>query len=93
MMIDRIGHTEPIPSGKRPEKNEPVSRGLSSDSITLSPEALERAEAYRITEMASAAPDVRAGLVAELKAKIDDPSYISSRLNDTADALMKYFGI
>ncbi|MDR1444457.1 MAG: flagellar biosynthesis anti-sigma factor FlgM [Treponema sp.] len=93
MMIDRIGHTEPIPSGKRPEKNGPVTRGLPSDSISLSPEALERAEAYRITEMASAAPDVRSGLVAEIKAKIDDPSYVSSRLDDTADAIMRYFGL
>jgi negative regulator of flagellin synthesis FlgM len=93
MMIDRIGHTEPIPSGKRPEKSEPVTRGLSSDSISLSPEALERAEIYQVTELASAAPDVRTGLVMELKAKIDDPSYINSRLDATADALMNLFGI
>jgi negative regulator of flagellin synthesis FlgM len=92
-MIDRIGHTEPIPSGKRPEKNEPVTRGLPSDSISLSPEALERAEIYQVTKLASAAPDVRTGLIAELKAKIDDPSYISSRLDATADAIMTLFGI
>ncbi|MDR2177515.1 MAG: flagellar biosynthesis anti-sigma factor FlgM [Treponema sp.] len=94
MMIDRIGYTEPIQSGKRPGRNEPVTRGSPSDSISLSPEALEKAEIYRAADTVAAAPDVRAERVAELKAKINDPSYIDERLLEaTADKIMESFGL
>ena len=94
MMIDIIGYTEPIQSGKRPGRNEPVNRGSPSDSISLSSEALEKAEIYRATDLVSAAADVRAERIKELKAKIDDPSYIDNRvLEATADKIMEAFGL
>jgi negative regulator of flagellin synthesis FlgM len=94
MMIDRIGYTEPIQPGKRPGRSEPVNRSAESDSINLSSEAVEKAEIYRATGIVAAAPDVRAERIAELKAKIDDPSYINDRiLQATADKIMESFGL
>jgi negative regulator of flagellin synthesis FlgM len=94
MMIDRIGYTEPIPPGKRPGKNEPLTHGSPSDSISLSSEAREKAEIYRANDLVAAAPDVRAERIQELKAKINDPSYIDQRvLEATADKIMEAFGL
>jgi negative regulator of flagellin synthesis FlgM len=94
MMIDRIGHTEPMQSGKRPERGGSAARNSSVDSINLSPEALEKAEIYRASALAAAAPDTRAQRVAELKAKIDDPAYINDRiLEATADKILEAFGL
>jgi negative regulator of flagellin synthesis FlgM len=94
MMIDRIGYTEPIQSGKRPGRNEPVTRDSASDSISLSSEALEKADIYRTTDLVAAAPDARAERVMELKAKINDPSYLDRRaLEATADKIMEAFGL
>jgi negative regulator of flagellin synthesis FlgM len=94
MTIERIGFPEPIQPGKKPGRNEPVSQSAKSDSISVSKEALEKAELYRAIEVVSAAPDVRADRVAELKAKINDPSYINDRIiNATADKIMEAFGL
>jgi negative regulator of flagellin synthesis FlgM len=94
MTVDRIGFTEPIQPGKKTGRNEPVSQGKNSDSISLSSEALEKSELYRAIEVvAAAAPDVRADRIAELKAKINDPSYINDRImNATADKILESFG-
>jgi negative regulator of flagellin synthesis FlgM len=94
MMIDRIGHTEPLQPGKRPGKSEPLSRTPLSDSISISQEALEKAERVRVTGLVETAPDVRSERVAELKAKINDPSYINNRiLEATADKIMESLGL
>ncbi|MDR0400015.1 MAG: flagellar biosynthesis anti-sigma factor FlgM [Treponema sp.] len=64
------------------------------DSISLSPEALEKAEIYRAAALVAASPDTRAQRIAELKAKIDDPSYIDNRiLEATADKILESFGL
>jgi negative regulator of flagellin synthesis FlgM len=94
MMIDRIGYTEPIQPGKRPGRNEPSARNSTADSISFSPEALEKAEIYRAAALVSSAPDSRAERIAELKAKIDDPSYINDRiLEATADKILESLGL
>lgn len=95
MTIERVGFPEPIQPGKKPGRNEPVSQSAKSDSISLSTEALEKGELYRAIEMIkTAAPDVRADRVAELRAKINDPSYINDRIiNATADKIMEAFGL
>ncbi|MDR1024155.1 MAG: flagellar biosynthesis anti-sigma factor FlgM [Treponema sp.] len=94
MMIDRIGFSEPIQPGKRPGRSEPVVRNSSADSISLSPEALEKAEIYRAAALVAAVPDTRAERIAELKAKINDPSYINDRiLEATADKILESFGL
>ena len=89
MTIDRIGSIEPIQPGKKPGQTSQVNESSRSDSINISSEAQEKAEFFRTRELAANAPDVRADRVAELKAKIDDPSYINDRvLNATADRLI-----
>ncbi|GHU88822.1 hypothetical protein FACS189476_06590 [Spirochaetia bacterium] len=93
MTIDRISGTEPIQPGKKPGRSEPVSQSVKSDSISVSQEAIEKADLYHAIELVSAAPDVRADRVAELQAKINDPSYINDRIiNATADKIMESFG-
>ena len=94
MTIERVGFTDPIQPGKKPGKSEPVSQSAKSDSISVSAEAVEKGELYRAIEtIKAAAPDVRADRVAELRAKINDPSYINDRIiNATADKIMESFG-
>jgi negative regulator of flagellin synthesis FlgM len=94
MTIERIGFTDPIQPGKKPGKSEPVSQSAKSDSISVSTEAIEKADLYHAIELVSAAPDVRADRIAELQAKINDPSYINDRiLNATADKIVESFGL
>ncbi|MDR2105354.1 MAG: flagellar biosynthesis anti-sigma factor FlgM [Deferribacteraceae bacterium] len=74
---------------KRSEKRQSVKKNaLGADSVTLSSKAREAAE---ITLALKNLPDVREGLVRELKAKIDDGSYnvngkdiVQKLLNETA---------
>ncbi|MDR1863084.1 MAG: flagellar biosynthesis anti-sigma factor FlgM [Treponema sp.] len=89
MTIDKIGSIDPIQPGKKPGQTSRIRETPKSDSISISPEAVEKAELYRAMEWAIAAPDVRAERVAELRAKIDDPSYLNDQIIDaTADRLM-----
>lgn len=94
MTIDRIGYTDPIQPGKKAGRNESINQNSKSDSINLSSEAIEKSELYRAIEVVSTAPDVRADLVAEMKAKINDPSYINDRiLQAAADKIIESFGL
>jgi negative regulator of flagellin synthesis FlgM len=94
MQIERLGPTDPIQNSKA---NARVGRGEKADradSINLSSEAQEMGELYQATEAAKAAPDVRADRVAELKAKINDPSYIDQAVVSlVADRVMEQFGL
>ncbi len=94
MMIDRIGSIDPIQSGKKAGQNNKVAAPSKEDSISLSAEAVEKGEIYKAMEIASSAADIRAERIAELRAKIDDPSYISDTiLNTTAEKIMEAFGL
>jgi negative regulator of flagellin synthesis FlgM len=93
MMIDRIGSIDPIQPGKKAGQNNKVSSPDRADSISLSAEAIEKGEIYQAMEIVSNSEDVRADRIAELRAKIDDPSYINDTiLNATADKIMEAFG-
>ena len=88
MTIDRIGNIDPIQPGKKPGQTGPVKGSPNADSISISSEAQAKAEILRIQELVAAAPD-RAEKIAELKAKIDDPSYINDKVvNATADNII-----
>jgi negative regulator of flagellin synthesis FlgM len=88
MMIDRLNPLESIQSTK-PAAAARVDRSSKSDSVSLSPEAVERAELFSAIELAKAAPDIREDRVAELKAKIDDPAYLTDAiLSATADRIL-----
>jgi negative regulator of flagellin synthesis FlgM len=89
MTIDRVSPIDPIQPGKRPAKAGQVNESPNSDSISISSEALEKAELLRTQELAASAPDVRLERVAELKEKINDPAYINeSVINATANKLI-----
>jgi negative regulator of flagellin synthesis FlgM len=89
MTIDRIGSIDPIQPGKKPGRANQVNESPKTDSISISSEAQEKAERLRIQELAAAAPEIRAEKVAELKDKINDPSYIDEKLiNATADNII-----
>jgi len=94
MTIDRINPTEPLQPGKKTGRGGELERGEKTDSISLSSEAMEKAELLRAMELVSSADDVRVDRVAELKAKINDPSYINDTiLRATADRIMDAFGL
>jgi len=89
MTIDRVGQIDPIQPGKRPGRTGQVNESPKSDSISISSEALEKAELLRIQELAASAPDVRMERVAELKEKINDPAYLDERvISATANKLI-----
>ncbi len=89
MTIDRVGPIDPIQPGKRPGKTGQAHESPKSDIISISSEAHEKAELLRVQELAAAAPDVRPEKVAEMKEKINDPSYINdSVVNATANKLI-----
>ena len=89
MTIDRIGSIDPIQPGKKPGRAGQVSEPRGTDSISISSEAQAQAEILRTRELAAAAPELRAERVAELKEKINDPSYINDRvITATADRLI-----
>jgi negative regulator of flagellin synthesis FlgM len=94
MTIERINPLDPIQPGKKPGRSGQVSRDVASDSISLSSEAVEKAELYRAMELVSAAEDLRAERIAELKKKINDPAYIDDAvIKTTADRIMDAFGL
>jgi len=89
MTIDRLGPIDPIQPGKRPGKTGQVRESSNSDTISISSEGYEKAELHRTQEVVASASDVRLDRVAELKEKINDPSYINdSVINATANKII-----
>lgn len=89
MTIDRLSSIDPIRDPSKTSSTERVSRAVRGDSIAISSDAAQKAELYNALETAKAAPDVRSDLVAELKAKIQDPSYINDAVvSMTADRIL-----
>jgi len=65
-----------------------------SDSISVSKEAVEMAEAYYLDKVAAETPDVRADRIAEVKARIKDPSYLSEAvIQSTAEKFLTSIGL
>ena len=90
MTVDRIGSLDPIQPGKKPDRSDSVKGSDNEDIISISPAALEKAELYRIKELAMAASDIREERIAELREKINDPAYINDRLiGETADRILE----
>lgn len=94
-MIDKLGGVTPLNNVQNTKRTQSASNVKSSpDSISVSSEAKAMAEAYYLKEVADETPDVRADLVAQIKEKIKDPSYLSSEiLNSTAERIMSSYGI
>ena len=89
MTVNRIGHVEPIPPGKKPGRNEQVGGNSKADSINLSAEAMERAERYQVLELIKSAPELDDARIIELRQKIDDPDYLNNKvINATAENIL-----
>jgi negative regulator of flagellin synthesis FlgM len=88
MTIDRLNPLDPI-QPKKPSGVSHVDRNSGRDSVSLSSEAVYKAELFKALELAKAAPDIRMDRVAELKARIDDPAYMTDAiLGVTADRIL-----
>jgi len=89
MTVNRIGHVEPIPTGKKPGRSEQVGGNDRTDTINLSADAMKKAEQYQIVELIKSSPDIDEARIAELRQKIDDPSYINEKvIKATADNIV-----
>jgi anti-sigma28 factor (negative regulator of flagellin synthesis) len=95
MMIDKIGGINPLnnlQNTRRTNETSKVSSG--SDSISVSEEAQKMSEAYYLKEVAAETPDIRMDLVAQIKEKIKDPSYLNSdTISSAADHVMESYGL
>jgi len=89
MTVNSIGHVEPILSGKKPGKSAQAGGNEKVDTINLSVQAKEQAERYQVLELIKAAPELDEARIAELRQKIEDPSYINDKvLKATADNIV-----
>ena len=95
MMIDKIGGLNPLNNVQNIRKTDSAAKVSSqTDSISVSKEAVEKAEAYYLDTVAAETPNVRADRIAEVKAKIKDPSYLSDEvILSAAEKVMSGFGI
>lgn len=94
-MIDKLGGISPLNTVQNTKRTQSTENLKSSaDSISVSKEAKEMAETYFLNEVADETPDVRLDLIAQVKEKIKDPSYLSAEvINSTAEKIMSSFGI
>ncbi len=94
MTVERIGPLDPTQNLKKTEKtSRPKAKG-DVDSINVSQEARSKSEVLKALETARTASDVRVDRVAEVKRKLQDPTYPSQEvIEKTAEGILKSFGI
>jgi negative regulator of flagellin synthesis FlgM len=90
MTIGRTGPIEPSRPINEREKSAPAGKiAKNDDTVSISTEAYKKADWLNAVEIVSATPDIRESRVAELKAKINDPDYITdSLLKEAADKII-----
>ena len=89
MTINRIGHVEPILSGRKTGRNDQLGGNDKTDSINLSTQAMEQAERYQVIELIKSTPDLDEARIVELRQKMNDPSYLNDKvINATADNIL-----
>jgi len=94
MTIDRIGSIDPIQNGKKTDRVENTRQKSVSDAVSVSSEAAEKADLYHAIELVSQVNDLRMDKIAELKQKINDPSYINEKvLTETANKIIDSLGL
>lgn len=93
MTIDRLGPIDPLSKLNKAEKAGKAVKPDAKDTISVSDEAKNLGEIYRATEIVKAAPDIRMDRVEEVKAKLQDPGYLDSKIEEVADRLMDAFGL
>lgn len=96
MIIDKIGGINPLSNVQGSQRvSARSSVFMGEDSISVSREAQEMAEAYYLSEIAAETPDVRVDLVEQIRMKIQDPTYLSGAVIDsTVDSILaSYLGM
>ncbi len=94
MTIERVGPLDNISKIRKNNKPLKANKTERGDSISLSKEAREKAEVFNALEAAKQAPDVRLDRVAEVKKKLEDPSYINDKVVElVAEKIMESFEI
>jgi negative regulator of flagellin synthesis FlgM len=89
MTIDRLNSMDPIRDPQKPSSGGKPEKARGGDSISISSDATEKADLFRAIELAKAAPETSSNRIAELKAKMNDPSYIDDAvISMTADRIM-----
>ena len=94
-MINSVNNVSQLNNVQNIRKTENSAKVNSeTDSISGSKEAVEMAEAYYLDKVASETPDVRADRIAEVKAKLKDPNYLSDAvIQSAAEKFMTSVGL
>lgn len=94
MAIEGIGPVDPIQRFNKSERINKPDTARAGDSISVSEEARLRSEIMQAVEEARQIPEIRQDRVEEIKAKLQDPSYIDEQvIESVADQIMSSFGI
>jgi negative regulator of flagellin synthesis FlgM len=89
MTIDRLNSMDPIRDPQKPSPGGKADKARGSDSISISSDATRKADLFKALELAKAAPEMRSDRIEELKAKINEPSYMDDAvLSMTADRII-----
>jgi negative regulator of flagellin synthesis FlgM len=94
MNINRINAIEPVGRVDSSETVARISKTERGASIQVSSEARQAQTLRLAADVAMSSPAIRTDRVADLKAKINDPSYMNDTLiSHTADHILKAFGL
>ncbi|MDC7221777.1 MAG: flagellar biosynthesis anti-sigma factor FlgM [Spirochaetales bacterium] len=94
MKINGLGPVDPVANYNKTSRSGKTAAKKTSDSISVSDEAMKTADLFAAAELVKSAPDVRLDRIAEIKAKLEDPNYINDRVVESvADSIMDAFGI
>jgi negative regulator of flagellin synthesis FlgM len=94
MTIERLGPVDPVSKYKNASKTPRTSYVSGKDSIDVSDEAKAKAELLRAAELVRTSADVREDRIAEVKKRLEDPTYIDDAVKGlVADRIMDIFGV
>ncbi|WP_074641374.1 flagellar biosynthesis anti-sigma factor FlgM [Treponema bryantii] len=95
MMINGVNSVNPLNNVQNLRKTESSAKvDREYDSISVSDEAKEMAEAYYLEKVANETPDVRADRVAAVKEKLKDPNYLNDAvIKSAADKFLSAIGL
>ena len=90
--VNNVTQVNNVQNLRKTESSAKVDREY--DSISVSEEAKEMAEAYYLEKVANETPDVRADRVAAVKEKLKDPNYLNDAvIKSAADKFLSALGI
>ena len=94
-MINGVNSVNPLNNVQNLRKTESSAKvDREYDSISVSDEAKEMAEAYYLEKVANETPDVRADRVAAVKEKLKDPNYLNDAvIKSAADKFLSAIGL